>query len=61
MRALDLKPQRLPDLVVAAIFEKLAAQGYTINGGSPQDLGNLVRTELVKWARVVKESGAKVG
>lgn len=42
------------------IREKLAAQGYTINGGSPQDLGNLVRTELVKWAKVVKESGAKV-
>ncbi len=41
------------------IREKLMAQGYTINGGSPQDLGNLVRAELVKWARVVKESGAK--
>ena len=39
--------------------DKLVAQGYTINGGSPQDLGNLVRAELVKWARVVKESGAK--
>jgi tripartite-type tricarboxylate transporter receptor subunit TctC len=40
--------------------DKLMAQGYTINGGSPQDLGALVRAELVKWARVVKESGAKV-
>ena len=39
--------------------DKLMAQGYTINGGSPQDLGNLVRAELVKWAKVVKESGAK--
>ncbi len=42
------------------IRDKLVAQGYTINGGSPQDLGALVRTELVKWAKVVKESGAKV-
>jgi tripartite-type tricarboxylate transporter receptor subunit TctC len=42
------------------IQPKLVAQGYTINGGSPQDLGTLVRTELVKWAKVVKESGAKV-
>ena len=40
--------------------EKLLAQGFTLNGGSPQDLGALVRSELVKWARVVKESGAKV-
>jgi len=39
--------------------EKLLAQGFTLNGGSPQDLGALVRSELVKWARVVKESGAK--
>lgn len=39
--------------------DKLVAQGFTINGGSPQDLGALVRAELVKWAKVVKESGAK--
>ena len=42
------------------IRDKLVAQGFTLNGGSPQDLGALVRSELVKWARVVKESGAKV-
>ena len=41
------------------IRDKLVAQGFTLNGGSPQDLGALVRSELVKWARVVKESGAK--
>ncbi len=46
-------------LADADIREKLMAQGYTINGGSPQDLGNLVRAELVKWAKVVKQSGAK--
>jgi len=44
----------------ADIRDKLAAMGYTINGGSTQDLGALVRSELVKWAKVVKESGAKV-
>jgi len=41
------------------VADKLKAQGYTINGGSPQDLAALVRIELVKWAKVVKESGAK--
>ena len=44
----------------ADIRDKLVALGYTINGGSTQDLGALVRSELVKWARVVKESGARV-
>ena len=41
------------------IRDKLVAQGFTLNGGSPQDLGALVRSELVKGARVVKETGAK--
>jgi tripartite-type tricarboxylate transporter receptor subunit TctC len=39
--------------------DKLLSQGFTLNGGSPQELGALVRSELVKWAKVVKESGAK--
>ena len=47
-------------LADADVSDKLRAQGYTINGGSPQDLGTLVRAELVKWAKVVKDSGARV-
>ena len=47
-------------LADADVRDKLMAQGYTINGGSREELGALVRAELVKWARVVKESGAKV-
>ena len=47
-------------LADADIRDKLMAQGYTINGGSREELGALVRAELVKWAKVVKESGAKV-
>ena len=41
------------------IREKLQNQGFTVNGGSSQDLARLVSSELTKWARVVKESGAK--
>jgi len=46
-------------LADADIHSKLTTQGYIIHGGSPQDLGALVRSETVKWAKVVKESGAK--
>jgi tripartite-type tricarboxylate transporter receptor subunit TctC len=46
-------------LADADIRGKLTSQGYIIHGGSPQDLGALVRSETVKWAKVVKESGAK--
>lgn len=46
-------------LAAPDVREKLQNQGFFINAGSPQDLAKLVSSELVKWARVVKESGAK--
>jgi len=27
---------------------------------SPEEFGNLIRTEIPKWARIVKASGAQV-
>ena len=47
-------------LADAEIRPKLVALGFTINGGTPQDLASLVSAELVKWAKVVRDSGAKV-
>jgi tripartite-type tricarboxylate transporter receptor subunit TctC len=29
-------------------------------GGAPEVLGDYIKTELVKWAKIVKDSGAKV-
>ncbi|HET9045365.1 MAG TPA: tripartite tricarboxylate transporter substrate binding protein [Casimicrobiaceae bacterium] len=40
--------------------EKLAAQGANVAGGSPDDFAKHIQSETAKWARVVKESGAKV-
>ncbi len=39
--------------------EKLAAIGANAAGGTPEDFAELIRTETAKWAKVVKESGAK--
>jgi tripartite-type tricarboxylate transporter receptor subunit TctC len=36
-----------------------ADQGAEAGGGTPEQLDALVRAETVKWAKVVKESGAK--
>lgn len=47
-------------LADSAIHDKLLAQGYVVHGGTPQNLAAYLRSESVKWARVVKESGAKV-
>jgi tripartite-type tricarboxylate transporter receptor subunit TctC len=40
--------------------EKLAAQGANVASGSPEDFAKHIQAETAKWAKVVKESGAKV-
>jgi tripartite-type tricarboxylate transporter receptor subunit TctC len=37
-----------------------AEQGATVGGMPPAEMEKLVRTEIVKWAKVVKDAGAKV-
>jgi tripartite-type tricarboxylate transporter receptor subunit TctC len=40
--------------------EKLLGQGANAAGGSPEDFAKHIQAETAKWAKVVKESGAKV-
>jgi len=40
--------------------EKLASIGANAAGGSPEDFARHIQAETAKWAKVVKESGAKV-
>jgi tripartite-type tricarboxylate transporter receptor subunit TctC len=46
-------------LALPDVKEKLATLGLDPNPGTPEQLATLVQTEMVKWAKVVKESGAK--
>jgi tripartite-type tricarboxylate transporter receptor subunit TctC len=39
--------------------ERFAKQGTEVRTGTPESLGTWMRTEQAKWAKVVKESGAK--
>ena len=39
---------------------QLAAQGADAAGGTSEDFGQRIRSDFVKWAKVVKESGARV-
>lgn len=47
-------------LNVPAVKESLLAQGAIPSGNTPQEFAKLIDSELKKWARVVKTSGAKV-
>ena len=42
------------------VREKLSALGAEPVANSPDEFAALVKTEVVKWADVVKKSGAKV-
>jgi tripartite-type tricarboxylate transporter receptor subunit TctC len=37
--------------------EKFSAQGLAVGGGTPAELATLLRTDIVKWAKVVKDAG----
>jgi tripartite-type tricarboxylate transporter receptor subunit TctC len=46
-------------LATAEMKERFAKQGTEVRTGSAESLGNWLRSEQAKWAKVVKESGAK--
>jgi tripartite-type tricarboxylate transporter receptor subunit TctC len=43
---------KLPD-----VRTKLEAAGVEVQGGTPQDYAALIKSDLVKWGKVVKEAG----
>lgn len=68
-----LAPARVPGAIVATlnrelvammmmneVREKLAGMGVESNTGTSREFGDYLRSELAKWGRVVKDSGARV-
>ena len=49
------KALQAPDLQ-----KKLGDQGADVAGSSPEQFGKLIRDDIARWGRIVKESGAKV-
>ncbi|HET7159973.1 MAG TPA: tripartite tricarboxylate transporter substrate binding protein, partial [Burkholderiales bacterium] len=42
------------------IKERFVSQGIGMQASTPEQFGALIKTELVKWRKVVRDSGAKV-
>jgi tripartite-type tricarboxylate transporter receptor subunit TctC len=42
------------------VKEKLAAQGATLVGNSPEEFGAFIKSEIEKWAKVVKAANIKI-
>ena len=45
---------KLPD-----VRERLTSLGTEIAGGTPEELGEIVRREVARWTKVVKDSDLK--
>ena len=43
------------------IKERFRAQGVDLVGSTPDEFAAFIRSELAKWRKVVKESGASIG
>jgi tripartite-type tricarboxylate transporter receptor subunit TctC len=43
----------------AEMQAKLVDLGFEVAGGTPDEFGAWIRKEIVKWAKIVKDSGAK--
>jgi len=50
-----IKVLRLPD-----VREQLSRSGADPIGNTPEEFSDFIKAELVKWAKVIKESGAKL-
>jgi tripartite-type tricarboxylate transporter receptor subunit TctC len=45
--------------IAPRLAERLSSQGVEAIGSTPQEFASYVKTETAKWAKVVRESGAK--
>jgi len=57
--------QRLANEIISAtsdpgVKDKLTSQGFVLRPLRPAEFGAFVRSEIVRWEKVVKASGAKV-
>ena len=54
-----LNAELLRIITVPDVKEKMLGLGMDIAGGTPEDFGALVKSDIAKWAKVIREAGIK--
>jgi tripartite-type tricarboxylate transporter receptor subunit TctC len=44
-----------------AVREKLTQQGMDVAGGGPEEMDRFLRTEIARWAKVVRDNRIRAG
>ena len=47
-------------LQMPAVRKRFADVGYTVLGGTPEEYGKILRTEMDKWSKIIRNAGIKV-
>jgi tripartite-type tricarboxylate transporter receptor subunit TctC len=47
-------------LAMPEVRKKITVEGGDVMGGSPEQFGALIKTEIPRWGKVVKDSGARI-
>jgi tripartite-type tricarboxylate transporter receptor subunit TctC len=55
LNAAAVQATRSPEFI-----KRMTDLGYIIIPGTPEEMGAMIKTELSRWAPIVKASGAKV-
>jgi len=57
--AAKLNTELLRVITVPDVKEKMSGLGMDIAGGTPEEFGALVKSDIAKWAKVIREAGIK--
>lgn len=57
---IKLHSETVKALNTPSVKERLHSLGYDIIGDSPENFSAYIKAEIVKWGKVVKDSGAKI-
>ena len=46
-------------LLMPAVRARMTDVGYVVTGGSPEDFGRVIKTEMEKWSKVLHDANIK--